>query len=253
MLRYVLLGSGSNGNCCIIESNNTVIAIDFGLGIKEIKERASKVGYDLEEIKALFITHNHTDHIRSVKYFPIEKIYATASTLVDMEPNIVEPFITTYVGDLKVTPIPTSHDAGNSVGYVIEDGEEKLVYMTDTGYVNRKFFTYLKDADHYVFESNHDETQLLRCKYPYFLKKRIISDYGHLSNTDCAEILSELICDKTKSIVLAHLSEEANTKEKALSTLKTIFDKNGINYNNIEIQAADRYKITIGSGLNAIK
>ena len=90
-------------------------------------------------------------------------------------------------------------------------------------------------------------------KYPYFLKKRIISDYGHLSNTDCAETLSELICDKTKSIVLAHLSEEANTKEKALETLKKIFDKNGIDYSKIEIQAADRYRITIGSGLNAIK
>ena len=125
--------------------------------------------------------------------------------------------------------------------------------MTDTGYVNKKFFPYLKDADHYVFESNHDETMLLRCKYPYFLKKRIISDSGHLSNTDCAEILSLLISEKTKSIVLAHLSEEANTKELAISTLKDIFNKNGIDYSNIVIQAADRYKITIGSGLNAIK
>ena len=253
MLRYVLLGSGSNGNCCIIESNNTVIAIDFGLGIKEIKERASKVGYELDEIKALFITHNHTDHIRSIKYFPIEKVYATASTLVDCVPIIIEPFKTIYVGDLKIMAIPTSHDAINSVGYVIETNDEKLVYMTDTGYVNKKFFPYLKDADHYVFESNHDETMLLRCKYPYFLKKRIISDSGHLSNTDCAEILSILISDKTKSIVLAHLSEEANTKELALSTLKEVFTRNGIDYSRIEIQAADRYKITIGSGLNAIK
>ena len=253
MLRYVLLGSGSNGNCCIIESNNTVIAIDFGLGIKEIKERASKVGYELDEIKALFITHNHTDHIRSIKYFPIEKVYATASTLVDYAPIIIEPFKTIYVGDLKIMAIPTSHDAINSVGYVIETNDEKLVYMTDTGYVNKKFFPYLKDADHYVFESNHDETMLLRCKYPYFLKKRIISDSGHLSNTDCAEILSILISDKTKSIVLAHLSEEANTKELALSTLKEVFTRNGIDYSRIEIQAADRYKITIGSGLNAIK
>lgn len=253
MLRYVLLGSGSNGNCCIIESNNTVIAIDFGLGIKEIKERASKVGYEIDEVNALFITHNHTDHIRSIKYFPIEKIYATASTLVGYEPNIVEPFNTIYVGDLKITPIPTSHDAPNSVGYIVESNNEKFVYMTDTGYVNKKFFSYLKDADHYVFESNHDETMLLRCKYPYFLKKRIISDSGHLSNTDCAEILSLLISEKTKSIVLAHLSEEANTKELALTTLKDIFTKNGINYSNIDIQAADRYRITIGSGLNAIK
>ena len=253
MLRYVLLGSGSNGNCCIVESNNTVIMIDFGLGIKDIKERMDKVGYELDEVKALFITHNHTDHIRSIKYFPIEKIYATASTLIDLNPIIIEPFKTIYVGDLKVTPIPTSHDAGNSVGYIIEDNEEKLVYMTDTGYVNKKFFPFMKDADHYVFESNHDETMLLRCKYPYFLKKRIISDSGHLSNTDCAEILSLLISEKTKSIVLAHLSEEANTKELALSTLKDIFNKNCIDYSNITIQAADRYKITIGSGLNAIK
>ena len=253
MLRYVLLGSGSNGNCCIIESNNTVIAIDFGLPLKDIKERADKVGYEIDEIKALFITHNHTDHIRSIKYFPIEKVYATASTLVDLEPIIVEPFKTVYVGDLKVTPIPTSHDAGNSVGYIIEDNEEKLVYMTDTGYVHHKFLSYLKDADHYVFESNHDETMLLRSKYPYFLKKRILSDCGHLSNVDCAEILSVLISEKTKSIVLAHLSEEANTKEIALKTLKEIFDKNGIDYSKIDIQAADRYKITIGSGINAIK
>lgn len=246
MLRYVLLGSGSNGNCTIIESKNTIIAIDFGLTLKDIQERMEKVGYTIDDIQGLFITHNHIDHIRSVKSMDVNKIYAPKNNLKDMEVNIVEPFETIYVGDLKITPIPTSHDVLNSVGYIVEDMEEKLVYMTDTGYVNKKYFPFLKDANHYVFESNHDVDMLLRCKYPYFLKKRILSDSGHLSNEDCSEVLSCLISEKTRSIVLAHVSEEANTKEKVMATFTSVLSKNGIDYTGIDVNVADRYKITIG-------
>lgn len=253
MIRYVVLGSGSNGNCTIIESKNTVIAIDFGLTLADIKSRANEVSYSLDEIEALFITHSHVDHIRSVKSFSIEKIYATEYTLKDLNPNIIKPFGEYYVGNLKITPIPTSHDAFNSVGYIIEDEDEKLIYMTDTGYVPTKYYPLLRDADHYIFESNHDVDMLLRCKYPYFLKKRILSDTGHLSNQDSAEILAELIGNKTKSIILAHISEEANTKELALSTCLHTLKENGIDYSKIHIQVADRYKLTIGSDFSEIK
>lgn len=253
MIRYVLLGSGSNGNCAIIESKDTIIAIDFGLTLKDIQTRAESVGYAIEDIKALFITHNHIDHIRSVKSFDENKIYATAYTLKDLNVNIIRPFEEYYVGNFKITPIPTSHDALNSVGFIIEDEDEKMVYMTDTGYIPTKYYPFLKDADHYVLESNHDEDMLLRCKYPYFLKKRILADTGHLSNLDSAEILSCLINTNTKDIVLAHISEEANTKELALSTCLRVFSENGIDYSKIKIQVADRYRVTLGSDYSEIK
>ncbi|MEG2311537.1 MAG: MBL fold metallo-hydrolase, partial [Bacilli bacterium] len=123
------------------------------------------------------------------------------------------------VDDIKVEIIKTSHDSGESVGFIISDGTSSMVHITDTGYINNKYFNKLSNHNLYVFESNHDIEMLMTGEYPYYLKRRILGNKGHLSNDDAAFYLSELVGSKTKTIVLAHLSDDNNTYEKAISSV----------------------------------
>ena len=123
------------------------------------------------------------------------------------------------INDVKVELIHTSHDAPSSVGYIIEYNNRSLVYVTDTGYINRKYLNKMVGKNLYFIESNHDEVMLMDGPYPRFLKERVISDKGHLSNSTTAKYLSKLVNDNTKTIILAHLSEKNNTEEKALEAV----------------------------------
>jgi len=123
------------------------------------------------------------------------------------------------INDIKIELIHTSHDAPSSVGYIIEDHKKSFVYVTDTGYINRKFLTKMVGKDAYLIESNHDEVMLMDGPYPRFLKERVISDMGHLSNNTTAKYLKKIIGDNTKVVILAHLSENNNTEEKALEAM----------------------------------
>ena len=138
------------------------------------------------------------------------------------------------INDVEIELLHTSHDAPASVGYIINYNDKSLVYITDTGYINRKILSRIENKDIYLIESNHDEIMLMDGPYPRFLKERVISDKGHLSNKTTAKYLSKLVGDKTKYVVLAHLSETNNTKEKALSEID--LDK------NIEVLTADQYE-----------
>jgi len=139
------------------------------------------------------------------------------------------------INDLKIEVIKTSHDIDDSVGYIINNNDNSIVYITDTGYINQKYFEILKNRNIYIMESNHDVEMLNNGKYPYEIRKRILSDKGHLSNYDSAKYLSEFIGDKTKYILLAHLSEENNTEKLALETLLERLEKSGKNIDNIMI------------------
>jgi phosphoribosyl 1,2-cyclic phosphodiesterase len=139
----------------------------------------------------------------------------------------------TKINDIDIRIIKTSHDAPDSVGFLINDN---LVYITDTGYLNNKYIPLLSNKNTYIMESNHDIEMLYNGRYPYHLKKRIASDIGHLSNIDASNYLLKLIGDNTKYIVLAHLSEENNTKDKALETIKSVIE----NTDNLNILAASQ-------------
>ena len=132
------------------------------------------------------------------------------------------------IDDLNVTVIKTSHDTADSNGYVFSSLGKSIVYITDTGYINVRNFDKLKNKNIYVLESNHDVRLLREGKYPYYLQQRILSDKGHLSNKETAYYLSEFIGDKTKEIILIHLSEENNKPELALKTLLDTLDKKGV-------------------------
>lgn len=240
-MKITVLGSGSKGNSTFIDFGNTKILIDVGFSYKQIKTKLAEINVDPHEIDALFITHEHTDHTYGLKTFlknvkPI--LYITPET----EKNVLDEHYEKceylleemYLNNIFIRVIPLSHDAITINGYLFEDDKESLVYITDTGYINMRHFTYLKNKTYYIFESNHDTEMLIKGPYPEHLQRRILSDKGHLSNELSAGYLSRLIGPNTKKVILAHLSETNNTPEVALSTVNKILKENEIDFTNIE-------------------
>ena len=138
-----------------------------------------------------------------------------------------------YLGPIKVNTIRTSHDASDSRNFILTAGEESLVYLTDTGYLNRKYFSLLENRTYYLMESNHDIEMLMNGPYPKWLKQRVLGTLGHLSNKDSSFYLSKLIGDKTEKIILMHLSRHNNTEEKALQTLKDTLAEYDIDFSDV--------------------
>lgn len=240
-MKVMVLSSGSKGNTTYIETNKIKILLDAGNSCKYITNKLEKINVSLNMLDAILLTHTHSDHVNGLKVLSKKidcPIYMTEGIHKELEyienyklieNNIIE------IGDLVINVIKTSHDAPDSVGYIFSCGNKSLVYITDTGYINKKYFDILSNKNMYIFESNHDVEMLTNGTYPFELKKRILSDKGHLSNYDSARYLARFIGNNTKYILLAHLSEENNTKELALNTLKHRLEKENIIFNNIMI------------------
>lgn len=239
-MQVSVLSSGSKGNTTYIESKNAKILIDVGNTAKYIKEKLEDIGVEPEELDAVLITHTHIDHIKGLKVF--EKKYNIPVYLTDIMLKSLD-FIDKYVllddefdiKDIHINSIKTSHDAPDSRGYVLSSENKSVVYITDTGYINKKYFDILKNRNLYIMESNHDVEMLNNGNYPFSLRQRILSDKGHLSNYDSAKYLCSFIGDNTKYVLLAHLSEDNNTEELAYETLISRLNKNNIHINNIII------------------
>lgn len=228
-MRISVLSSGSKGNSVLISTNSVKILIDLGVTKSYAEEKLNELGVDPKEINAILITHTHVDHVQGLKvylkkYHP--KIYVNKILLSLLKEYISDFDYFLYetsefcIGDIVINVIKTSHDAKGSVGFIIKDGKDSLVYITDTGYINNKYFDELSNHNLYIMESNHDIEMLMNGSYPFHLKQRILSDKGHLSNIDASYYLSKFIGNKTKTIILAHLSDDNNTFEKAEKTLK---------------------------------
>lgn len=240
-MKVCVLASGSKGNVTYVEANNKKILLDAGKNYKYIKYRLKEINVDIKDINYILISHNHTDHISALKSL-VAKTKATIiismqllyeiDDLKDYD-NILTIENELEVDDLLITSIHSSHDAIDSRNFIIDDGENKLAYVTDTGYVNNKYFNLLKNLDIYLFESNHDVELLQHGPYPDWLKRRVLGDNGHLSNKSSSFYLSKLIGDNTKKIVLIHLSEINNLESIALETINNTFMDYGINFNNI--------------------
>ncbi len=249
MMRFSLLASGSKGNCFVLKDGTTCIVIDCGSTKKYLTKCFDELGISRQEIDALLITHDHSDHIAQINMFADTAIYAPVE-IEDVETFRIRPMKPFVIETLKITPLPLSHDALNTTGFVIENGTEKLVYITDTGYVNQKYIPLLYDADYIVMESNHDTQMLMRTRRPQYLKARICGDQGHLCNEDCAEILAKIVSANTKMILLAHISQEANTREKALAVNSArLKEMKGFRFHpELVICAAGQFEIT-GRGM----
>ena len=238
-----VLCSGSRGNCTLIKTKNNNILIDVGMNYKYIKDKLAEHYTAPEDIDYIFITHTHKDHIGALKTFmnknnPIicmgEKMFLELEYLNDYE-KIDVIFGEKDIDTLHVDMIKTSHDAEESRGYIFTEGETSVVYITDTGYLNAKYFKKLYNKSIYIFESNHDIEMLMHGKYPKWLQNRILSDKGHLSNQMSAFYLSRLIGPNTQKVILAHLSQDNNTETIALETLKETLKENNIQFSNISI------------------
>lgn len=248
-----VLSSGSKGNTTFIQTNNTKILIDAGNTSKYILEKLNEINVDPTTIDAILITHTHIDHIKGLPVL-LKKInpcvYITQKMLKELEYLENYSIINTdkiKIKDLEIDVIKTSHDTEDSVGYIVNNDDKSIVYITDTGYINQKYFNILSNRNVYIMESNHDIEMLNNSKYPFALRQRILSDKGHLSNYDSAKYISKFIGSKTKYVLLAHLSEENNTEELALETLDKRLKKEKIAIDNIIIakqnQATDLINI----------
>ena len=245
-MKFNIIASGSKGNATIVRHKNTNILIDMGISLTRLNEGLSEFNLCVKDINAVIFTHDHADHINNLKCFSPKIMYALSGTLSSTMTNVVEVFKPFVVGDFTITPFPTSHDATNPCGYILEADGEKLTYVTDTGVFLDESKETASNPDYLIIESNHDIRMLLKTNRPYELKNRIMSDHGHLCNEDSAITAVELLGPKTKQIILAHLSEEANTPEIALAAYLKIFKHFNVNIDKYDVRCANQWVSTIG-------
>ena len=241
-MKICVLASGSEGNSTYIETDNHRILIDIGTNIKYLSTKLAELDVTLNEIDIVLISHAHDDHVKALtnlikKYDPT--IYMSKIMLSELNDAIKEyeniSFFDEdfFIDNVKIELIKTSHDTKDSRGFIITYNDKSVVYITDTGYLNQKFFNKLKNKNVYLFESNHDIEMLINGRYPKWLKDRVAGPYGHLCNKDASVYLTKLIGKDTKKIILMHLSQHNNTEEIALSTIYEVFKEYNIDFDNI--------------------
>lgn len=235
-MEFHVLASGSKGNSTFIFDHGVGILIDCGITRKQLMFKLKNLGFNESNIDIVLLTHDHYDHNKNINIFDTKICFCGKGCISGIDDShILRPYQEIELSGYKILPLSISHDATSPLAFVIEGIEESILYMTDTGYVSQKNRRYLQNLHYYIIESNHDIEMLMATKRPFFLKQRIQSDTGHLNNEYSARLMVEMIGDKTKEIVLAHLSEEANTKEKALATYNQIFIENGVDFSNIKV------------------
>ena len=236
-----VLASGSRGNATLIKTAKYNLLIDAGMSCQYLERNLQKHHLQLKDIDYVLLTHTHIDHTSALNNFikkhqPIlimtDKMFFDLKYLRDYE-QIQILLDDIELDGLLIESIKTSHDTSDSRGYIITEGNASVVIITDTGYLNQKYFPKLTDKTLYIFESNHNVEMLMYGKYPKWVKRRVGSDVGHLSNEASSYYLTKIIGPHTKYIILAHISDENNTPEIALATLRAYFAEQQINFDNI--------------------
>lgn len=229
-MRFASLGSGSEGNGLIVESGTTRILLDCGFGIADTSARLARLRLEAENVNAIFVTHEHDDHIGGAARFaarhdiPVYLTFGTlsavgASRFDGVEVNIIDSHTPLAVGDIQVLPYPVPHDAREPSQFVFGDGAHRLGVLTDTGCSTSHIEAMLSGADALVLECNHELDLLMNSRYPAMLKKRISGRLGHLDNAASAQLLKNIDCSRLKHVIAAHLSKQNNTAEFARAAL----------------------------------
>lgn len=232
-IKFCSLSSGSSGNCQYIETENSRILIDAGFSGKRIESLLSSIGVCPTTLDGIFVTHEHIDHTKGVGVFSRRydlPIYANNNTWIGMNNTIgkisekntkvfkTEEFLD--IKDITINPILINHDALEPVGYVLFYKKVKISIITDTGWVNDNMIEKIKNSNFYLMESNHDVNMLKYGNYPWSLKQRILSQHGHLSNDDAADVLGEVLSGNGETVLLGHLSQDNNRPDLAFKTVR---------------------------------
>ena len=246
---FNIISSGSKGNTSVVVYKNTAILIDMGVSFERLKDGLAEIKLTPNKLSGAIFTHDHTDHISGIRFLSPSIMYGLKGTLPSLA-NVVEIYKPFQIGEFTVTPIKTSHDATNPCGYFLQAGDESMVYMTDTGCFIEENLKIIKNPTYLVIESNHDIQMLLKTHRTYELKNRILSDVGHLCNEDSAIAACQIIGNNTKEVILAHLSEEANTPEVALAAYYKIFKHFGMNPDKYNLRCANQHHSLIGGHID---
>ena len=242
MTKFLSLYSSSSGNSILISNSDTNILIDAGVSASKICAALNDAGVDPNQIDAILVTHEHSDHICGIRVLAKKyniPVFANASTMEGVlksaptirpgDAHIITESKEYSIRSMKIKAFVTPHDSASSVGYVIESDNKKYAVATDTGSITKAMLGALAGCEAVVIEANHDEEMLKNGPYPPPLKKRILSNKGHLSNKNCAWLATQLAIWGTKRILLGHLSEQNNTPQKAFDCVKKSLESNGFN------------------------
>lgn len=235
-MKFCSIASGSSGNCIFAGSSETSVLIDAGISGKKIEQGLNQIEMTTTDIDGILVTHEHSDHIRGVGVLARRyhlPVYATAGTIEALKnmpqvgkipSELFHPVAADRkfsVGDLFVEPFSISHDAAEPVGFRIEHNGKSAAVATDMGCYDEYTVDHLKDLDVLLLESNHDLHMLQAGRYPYYLKRRIMGEKGHLSNDDSGQLLCHVLHDNIREIYLGHLSRENNYEELAFETVSS--------------------------------
>jgi len=261
-LRFSVLSSGSTGNAFYIESAKEKWLVDVGHSGKKMDALFQEAGVDPTKLSGILVTHEHSDHIKGLGILARKyklPIYANTKTWqamegslgklsVDQKFNFEMEQVRTF-NDMDIESFGVSHDAAEPMFYTFRSGGKKVALVTDTGYVSERVMKTVADADAYIFEANHDVEMLRMGRYPWNVKRRILGDYGHISNEDSGLALSQCISNRTECVYLAHLSADNNMKDLARMSVSQVLEERGI---QLDIQDTDPQRPTkmrqIGTG-----
>lgn len=254
-LRFSVLASGSSGNSMVVEGGDTKVLIDAGLSAKKIEQLLGERDVKGAELAAIFVTHEHADHIKGLgalaRKFDLP-IYANGKTweqldkqigaIAEMRRMVMETGCAVELGTMRIESYGISHDAAEPVGFCFYNGDRKLGLATDLGYMSSKVKDQLLDCDAIVLETNHDVEMLRMGHYPWSIKRRILSDLGHLSNESAGEALIDLIGGgRLKRVYMAHLSRDHNLMDLARLTLNNVVEERGVSLKEERIELLDTY------------
>ena len=251
------IASGSSGNCIFIGTEQTSLLVDIGISAKQAETGLHTIDRTLKDIDGILVTHEHSDHIRGVGVAARRAgipIYGTKGTLEAIKNcsslgkideglyREISPDEIFQVGDMEIVPFRISHDAADPVAYRVNSGEKSAAVVTDLGVYNDYIVDHLQGLDAVLLEANHDVRMLQAGVYPYYLKQRILSNHGHLSNENAGRLLCRILHDNLKSVFLGHLSKENNYEALAYETVCTevTLGDNPYRANDFKIQVARR-------------
>ncbi|OUQ19763.1 ribonuclease Z [Lachnoclostridium sp. An14] len=234
-MRFVSIASGSSGNCIYVGTEQANLLVDAGISNKRIEQGLNEIGVKGSELTGIVITHEHSDHVRGLGVLARKHgvpIYGTAETLEEIKGmsslgkmpaelfHPILPEVEFSIGDMTILPFSIDHDAANPVAYRISQGRKQVAVATDMGHFDQHIIDHLQGLDALLLESNHDLRMLETGPYPYYLKRRIMGDHGHLSNETAGRLLNFILHDRLKAVLLGHLSKENNYPELALESVR---------------------------------